>query len=131
SAPPPSIRTASASKSRTRTRTRYTCPLPFCPSPHKTYGRPADLERHILTAGTHLLPSDAWLCCGLPLAAARRHPHIPRAVLEQTPRLYHGVPMVGGCGQHNSRKDALGRHLERNKGVCWTERDGAYLLGNR
>ncbi len=131
---PSASRTAAASKprirTRTRTHTRYTCPLSSCPSPHKTYGRPADLERHILTAGTHLLPPDAWLCCGLPLAAARLRPDIPQSVLEQTPRMYAGVPMVGGCGQHNSRKDALGRHLAKNDGVCWTELDGAYLLGN-
>ncbi|RPD73342.1 hypothetical protein L226DRAFT_108363 [Lentinus tigrinus ALCF2SS1-7] len=107
-----------------------TCPLPDCPSPSKTYSRRADLERHILTAGTHLLPSDAWACCGLPLAIARAR-RLPQSVLDQPPREYYGVRMVGGCGRENSRKDALGRHLNRREGRCWGEREGEWLVGNR
>ena len=133
SASSPNARQASSSESPLR----LTCPLPDCPTPTRTYGRRADLERHLLTAGAHahahpsLPPSDAWACCGLPLAVARLRADVPAAVLAQRPRVYHGVAMVGGCGRTNSRKDALARHLERRAGRCWGECAGEWLVGNR
>ncbi|KAI0741807.1 hypothetical protein C8Q80DRAFT_1274169 [Daedaleopsis nitida] len=118
----PSSSSASASQS-----SPHVCP--HCSAPPPTFGRALDLTRHIRSVHESL--PTAWLCCGIPLAVARTRPEIPPHVLAETPRMYDGQLMVGGCGTQNSRKDVLRRHLKRNAGRCFGDANGAWLVGNK
>ncbi|RPD60328.1 hypothetical protein L227DRAFT_575406 [Lentinus tigrinus ALCF2SS1-6] len=95
---------------------------PFCDYTQK--GRRAqDLRRHI---ATHTRPTEVilWSCCGVPREAAAKHA-VPDAVLRKM-----DGPMVGGCGQPFSRRDALQRHLRERKGSCFGDASAMWHPGN-
>ena len=45
--------------------------------------------------------------------------------------MLNGVPMVGGCKEHCSRKDVLKRHLRKNESRCFGSENAPWLLGNQ
>ena len=44
---------------------------------------------------------------------------------------FDGVLMIGGCRKTFSRRDALSRHLQREKGRCFGDAQSLHQRGNR
>ena len=97
--------------------------------PHCNYvqsrRRMVDLKRHI---ATHTKPSDValWTCCGFPREVARSK-GVPDDVLRETSVIYG---RVGGCWETFSRRDALQRHLRKQKGRCFGDAYAEWHPGN-
>ena len=97
--------------------------------PHCSYvqgrRRMVDLKRHI---ATHNKPSDValWTCCGFPRERARGE-GVPEDMMRAASAI-HG--MVGGCWETFSRRDALQRHLRKQKGRCFGDAYGTWHPGN-
>ena len=101
---------------------------PHCPFVQRSKRSP-DLKRHI---ATHTRPADAelWVCCGVPVCDAAEHGVPAEYLRTATPFEYKGMLMVGGCKKTFSRRDALQRHLKREKGWCYGDALAVYLPGN-
>lgn len=56
---------------------------------------------------------------------------LPEWVRREPPYMLNGVPMVGGCKEHCSRKDVLKRHLRKNESRCFGSENAPWLLGNQ
>ncbi|TBU21344.1 hypothetical protein BD311DRAFT_812396 [Dichomitus squalens] len=97
--------------------------------PHCSYvqgrRRMVDLKRHI---ATHNKPSDValWTCCGYPRDVARQK-GLPDDLMRGTPVIRD---MVGGCWETFSRRDALQRHLRKQKGRCFGDAYASWHPGN-
>ncbi|KAM5543593.1 hypothetical protein V8D89_002844 [Ganoderma adspersum] len=87
--------------------------------------RMVDLKRHI---ATHTKPSDValWTCCGYPRETARLK-GVPDDVIGETSAIYG---RVGGCWETFSRRDALQRHLRKQKGRCFGDAYAEWHPGN-
>ncbi|PIL23030.1 hypothetical protein GSI_14337 [Ganoderma sinense ZZ0214-1] len=98
-----------------------------CPHCNYVQGRRrmVDLKRHI---ATHTKPSDValWTCCGYPREAARSK-GVPDDVIRETSAIYG---RVGGCWETFSRRDALQRHLRKQKGRCFGDAYAEWHPGN-
>ena len=98
-----------------------------CPYCNYVQGRRrmVDLKRHI---ATHTKPSDValWTCCGYPREAARSK-GVPDDVIRETSAIYG---RVGGCWETFSRRDALQRHLRKQKGRCFGDAYAEWHPGN-
>ncbi|KAF9800549.1 hypothetical protein IEO21_10338 [Rhodonia placenta] len=81
----------------------------------------SSMKRHV---ETHGLPGK-WSCCGVPVELASKY-GIPASA---EPYEHKGRWMVGGCGTHCSRKDALVRHLNSESKGCVGDVDVADALG--
>ncbi|KAH9927311.1 uncharacterized protein B0H18DRAFT_1004021 [Fomitopsis serialis] len=88
-----------------------------CPVPHCNYvqctGRKPDMKRHI---ETHRSKENQrrWVCCGVPVEHAKAYG------IDDVSGVYwwRGWPMVGGCRMGFSRRDSLGRHINRKSCPC-------------
>ncbi|KAI1787991.1 hypothetical protein LXA43DRAFT_895347 [Ganoderma leucocontextum] len=98
-----------------------------CPYCNYVQGRRrmVDLKRHI---ATHNKPSDValWTCCGFPREVARSK-GVPDNVVRETSVIYG---RVGGCWETFSRRDALQRHLRKQKGRCFGDAYADWHPGN-
>ncbi|KAI0689894.1 hypothetical protein C8T65DRAFT_618614 [Cerioporus squamosus] len=107
-------------------RNRWQCP--HCPHIQQNRRGP-DLRRHI---ATHTRPVQApqWVCCGVPVFDAAER-GVPEKVLKEGELWqFDGIFMIGGCRKTFSRRDAYGRHLRREKGVCFGDPHALYQPGN-
>ncbi|KAI0717021.1 hypothetical protein C8Q76DRAFT_616902 [Earliella scabrosa] len=101
---------------------------PHCPYIQHNCRVP-DLKRHI---ATHTRASNEvlWVCCGVPVVEAHTR-GIPEEVVREDPAFeFAGRLMVGGCRKTFSRRDALTRHLRREKGRCFGDAFAIYQPGN-
>ncbi len=98
-----------------------------CPYCNYVQGRRrmVDLNRHI---ATHTKSSDValWTCCGFPREVARAK-GVPDDVLREASPIYG---RVGGCWETFSRRDALQRHLRKQKGRCFGDAYAEWHPGN-
>ncbi|TFY68189.1 hypothetical protein EVJ58_g1161 [Rhodofomes roseus] len=98
------------------------CPVPHCNYVQRT-GRKPDLKRHIEThrSGEN---QQRWVCCGVPVEQAEAFG------IDDLSSAYwwRGWRMVGGCLRGFSRRDSLGRHLNRASCPCKGHPDMAFDL---
>ena len=135
--PGPSPRTSSVFASRRRNApARTAAPVasntwqcPYCP--HVQHNRRSpDLKRHIRTHTRDAEGAD-WVCCGVPVLNAIEL-GVPAAVVREAQAFeFDGVLMIGGCRKAFSRRDALKRHLQREKGRCFGDALSLHQRGNR
>ena len=124
--PGPSYSVSAPLTSTTSTSGRARCHI--CPD--KSFGRTAELQRHMETCHRGEGAPSRWVCCGVPLRDAVRH-GVPADALASMQRTeYFGIAMVGGCGVRFSRKDAYQRHLNRRDNQCYGDADGEYFPGS-
>ncbi|KAI0760575.1 hypothetical protein C8Q74DRAFT_239950 [Fomes fomentarius] len=99
--------------------------------PHCSYvqhnRRSPDYKRHV---ETHSPKKGQWVCCGVPVFDAQAQ-GVPESMLHEEPFEHEGLLMVGGCKKTFSRRDALTRHLDSNKGRCFGDASAMYQPGNR
>ena len=136
--PSPSPRTSSTifASQRRNSPARTAAPVasntwqcPYCP--HVQHNRRSpDLKRHIKTHTRDAEVAD-WVCCGVPVLNAIEL-GVPAAVVREAQVFeFDGVLMVGGCRKAFSRRDALKRHLQREKGRCFGDALSLHQRGNR
>ena len=71
------------------------------------------------------------MCCGVPVLNAIEL-GVPAAVVREAQAFeFDGVLMIGGCRKAFSRRDALKRHLQREKGRCFGDALSLHQRGNR
>lgn len=95
---------------------------PECGYVPKNRNRKPDLERHMrIHIGSEIL---SWVCCGVPISQAAQYgfEHFEHEDVRFVE--YLNMPMIGGCGQAFSRKDALQRHLCRATKGCKGDANG-------
>ncbi|PIL23051.1 hypothetical protein GSI_14358 [Ganoderma sinense ZZ0214-1] len=137
--PEPSPRTSATviASQRRNAPARNTTPVPALNAwqcPHCPYvqrnRRSPDLKRHIKT---HTRDDDVadWVCCGVPVLSAIELGVPDRILREAQVFEFDGVLMVGGCRKAFSRRDALHRHLQRERGKCFGDALSLYQRGNR
>ena len=136
--PSPSPRTSSTifASQRRNSPARTAAPVasntwqcPYCP--HVQHNRRSpDFKRHIKT---HTRDSDVadWVCCGVPVLNAVELGVPPAVVREAQVFEFDGMLMIGGCRKAFSRRDALKRHLQREKGRCFGDALSLHQRGNR
>ncbi|PIL23011.1 hypothetical protein GSI_14318 [Ganoderma sinense ZZ0214-1] len=102
---------------------------PHCPYVQRNRRSP-DLKRHIKT---HTRGADGadWVCCGVPVLNAIEL-GVPATIVREA-RVFEldGVLMIGGCRKAFSRRDALSRHLQRERGKCFGDALSLHQRGNR
>ncbi|PIL23049.1 hypothetical protein GSI_14356 [Ganoderma sinense ZZ0214-1] len=135
--PEPSPRTSSViiASQRRNAPARTTVPAsnawqcPHCPYVQRNRRSP-DLKRHIKT---HTRGDDVadWVCCGVPVLSAIELGVPDRILREGQVFVFDGVLMVGGCRKAFSRRDALHRHLQRERGKCFGDALSLHQRGNR
>ena len=127
SSKPTTTSSASSSSAGTSEPDKWQCP--FCPY-YQHNKRSPDFKRHL---ETHAPPSETarWVCCGVPVLSALEL-GVPAATLREA-RVFEfdGTLMLGGCRKEFSRRDALMRHLQREKGKCFGDAQSLYQRGNR
>ena len=99
---------------------------PYCTYTQKSKRKP-DFDRHVRT---HISGAPGYVCCGLPLAAARKA-GVPAALCDAAEAERGADAFVGGCGETFGRKDTYRRHLRnvRQKGRCFGNPEGHWHLG--
>ena len=102
---------------------------PHCPYVQRNRRSP-DLKRHIKTHTRGVDVVD-WVCCGVPVLNAIEL-GVPAAIVREAEVFeFDGMLMIGGCRKAFSRRDALSRHLQREKGECFGDAQSLYQRGNR
>ena len=102
---------------------------PHCPYVQRSRRSP-DLKRHIKTHTRGGEVAD-WVCCGVPVMNAIELGVPATTVREAEVFEFDGVLMIGGCRKTFSRRDALSRHLQREKGRCFGDAQSLHQRGNR
>ncbi|KAM5541670.1 hypothetical protein V8D89_004651, partial [Ganoderma adspersum] len=102
---------------------------PYCPHVQRNRRSP-DLKRHINTRARDMEVAD-WVCCGVPVMNAAELGVPAMAMREAQVFDFDGVLMIGGCKKAFSRRDALRRHLLREKGKCFGDALSLHQRGNR
>ena len=136
--PSPSPRTSSTifASQRRNSPARTAAPVasnpwqcPYCP--HVQHNRRSpDLKRHIKTHTRGAEVAD-WVCCGVPVLNAFELGVPSGTVREAQVFEFDGMLMIGGCRKAFSRRDALKRHLQREKGKCFGDVLSLHQRGNR
>ena len=101
----------------------------YCPHVQRNRRSP-DLKRHIRTHTRDAEGAD-WVCCGVPVMNALELGVPAGTVREAQVFEFDGMLMVGGCRKAFSRRDALKRHLQREKGRCFGDVLSLHQRGNR
>ncbi|KAM5543610.1 hypothetical protein V8D89_002861 [Ganoderma adspersum] len=102
---------------------------PYCPHVQRNRRSP-DLKRHIKTHTRNREVAD-WVCCGVPVLNAIEL-GVPAATVREAQVFeFDRVLMIGGCRKAFSRRDALKRHLQREKGKCFGNALSLHQPGNR
>ncbi|PIL23010.1 hypothetical protein GSI_14317 [Ganoderma sinense ZZ0214-1] len=102
---------------------------PHCPYVQRNRRSP-DLKRHIKTHTRETEIAD-WVCCGVPVLDAIVL-GVPAATVREARAFdFDGTLMLGGCRKAFSRRDALKRHLQREKGKCFGDAQSLHQRGNR
>ncbi|KAM5543577.1 hypothetical protein V8D89_002828 [Ganoderma adspersum] len=95
---------------------------PHCPHIQRNRRSP-DLKRHIKTHTRDESVAD-WVCCGVPVMSATEL-GVPTAALREAQVFDFDT------GKAFSRRDALRRHLQREKGKCFGDALSLHQRGNR
>ena len=72
-----------------------------------------------------------WVCCGVYAPDAMDFGVSTEVVRQGQIMDFEGAPMIGGCRKTFSRRDALIRHLHRQKGKCYGDALSMWQPGNR
>ncbi|KAM5543627.1 hypothetical protein V8D89_002878 [Ganoderma adspersum] len=102
---------------------------PYCPYIQRNRRSP-DLKRHVKTHTRRADIAD-WVCCGVPVVNAMERGVPAGTVQEAQVFEFDGMLMLGGCRKAFSRRDALKRHLRREKGKCFGDALSLHQRGNR